>query len=384
MSYDAVIVGGGIIGCTTAYFLSRAGMRVALLERGALARGTTGNSFAWANASTKTADAAYHRLNAAGVAGFRTLAAEFGAETLGIHETGAIQVVSRSDGPGFRAMQDDFAALRGFGYPCRWLDGEALAAEARGLTLPEGAEALLLPADLVIDAPRFTNAIAEAARSGGAVIGENCPALALAADDDGTVKGIETADGMIAAPRVIVAAGADTGRVLAELTGFDAFATRFPLREVPGLLLTTPPLEQNPIRRLIYTSTTDELHLLPAPGGGIRIGSDDVDGAIWEDRSEASMRRGGAALLKRAGRIVPGLSDRVTLDDCTLQVGVRPYPQDGKAIIGPLPGAEELYVLATHSGITLAPAIAAHMPALVHGQTPPDLAPFGLGRFPGF
>jgi glycine/D-amino acid oxidase-like deaminating enzyme len=384
MGQDIIIIGGGVIGCTTAFFLTRAGLRVTLLEKGALAQGTTSNSFGWANASTKTENEAYHRLNVAGMAGYRALAAEFGAERLGIHQTGALHVVGRSDAAGFRAMEKDFAALQRFGYPSEWLESGRLQEETRGLELPADAAAILLPADMVIDAPRVARALARTARLGGADIRENCAALALIADDEGTVQGIETAEGLITAPKVILAAGADTGRLLAELTGFDAFATRFPLREVPGLLLSTPPLDPNPINRVLYGSTTNELHMLPTSNGGVRIGSDDVDGMIWEDRSEAAMRRGGAALLERAAQVIPDLADRVSLDACTLQVGVRPYPEGGLPIIGPLPGADGLIIVATHSGITLGLAIAAHMVGLVHGDSAPELAGFGFSRFPGF
>ena len=40
--YDAAVVGGGVMGCTTALFLARAGMRVVLLERDALCRAASG------------------------------------------------------------------------------------------------------------------------------------------------------------------------------------------------------------------------------------------------------------------------------------------------------------------------------------------------------
>ena len=384
MTQDTIIIGGGIIGCSIAHALTRAGLRVTLLEQGALATGTTGNSFAWANASSKTTNAAYHQLNAAGVAGYRALIADCGADQLGIQQTGALQVVARTDEAGFRAMQDDFAALTRFGYPCDWLDGPALRAVTPALSLPPDAEALLLPADMVIDAPRVARTLAETARNAGADIREGCAALALIADDDGTVLGVETGDGPVHAPRVILAAGVDTGPLLAQLTGFDGFATRFPLRQVPGLLLTTPPLDPNPLAHVIYGSTTDELHLLPAPGGGIRIGSDDVDGVIWEDRSPEAMTRGGAALIDRAAQLIPNLKTRVVLEDCRLQIGVRPYPEDGLTIAGPLPGSDGLIVVATHSGITLAPVIAAHMVDLVKTGVAPGLTDYTLSRFPGF
>ncbi|MFU2319368.1 NAD(P)/FAD-dependent oxidoreductase [Rahnella sp. PCH160] len=40
--FDVCIVGGGVMGCSTALFLAKAGMRVAVLERNALCRGASG------------------------------------------------------------------------------------------------------------------------------------------------------------------------------------------------------------------------------------------------------------------------------------------------------------------------------------------------------
>ena len=83
-SYDVAIIGGGIIGITSAFFLSRLGKKVVVLEQGCLATRTTANSFAWINASSKAAKGDYHQLNASGLAGYNELAQEFGEEPLSL------------------------------------------------------------------------------------------------------------------------------------------------------------------------------------------------------------------------------------------------------------------------------------------------------------
>ena len=45
MSYDAIVVGGGISGCATAYYLSSKGHRVALVEKDSLAAHASGFAF---------------------------------------------------------------------------------------------------------------------------------------------------------------------------------------------------------------------------------------------------------------------------------------------------------------------------------------------------
>ena len=45
-SFDVVVIGGGVIGCATAWELARAGASVAVVEKGTLAGGSTGRSSA--------------------------------------------------------------------------------------------------------------------------------------------------------------------------------------------------------------------------------------------------------------------------------------------------------------------------------------------------
>ncbi len=384
MKHDVIILGGGIIGVTLGYYLARDGLKPLIIEPGEIAGGTTGASFAWANASTKTSDAAYHRLNADGMAGYCGLMAEYGGPALGINPSGALQVVSRSDAPGFEAMVSDAKKLSGFGYRATLVDHQTLREFEPGLSFTDEHEALYLPDDMIIDAPRFTREMARLMQSHGGAILKATP-TGLIADDNGVVSGVETSDGPHYAAAVVTAAGKDTGQLLDDITGFAPFASRFPLRQVPGFLMTTPPVPPETLRHLIYTSTTDELHLLPAPNGGLKIGSDDVDALIWEDRSPQAMQAAARALLTRAKRFLPDLAAMVDVNTCRLQIGIRAYPEDAKSLIGPLPGATGLYVIATHSGITLAPIIGSLMAGwIASGKAPGQLTPYALSRFAGF
>ncbi len=385
MAHDIVIVGGGIIGSACAFFMARAGLDVALVDQGPLAGGTTANSFAWANASSKTTDRDYHALNMAGVAGYRALEQEFGTGAIGLNATGALYLATPDDAAGLRDLDRQQAALDGFGQPVERLDAAALAAQEPGLTLAAGTTALLAPGDLCVNAPHFARFMAARAADLGALIRENARSFELLLDDAGTIGGVRTADGPIAAPAVLLATGPDTPQTLAALTGFDGFATRFPLRRAPGLLLTTPPLAPAELpRHVINTSLSREFHLLPEFNGGVKLGSDDVDGMIVQDRAPDTLRRAGQKLLERGGELMPALA-RVDVTDCQLGVGIRPMPEDGKTIFGAVPGADGLYLIATHSGVTLAPVLGRAMVALMTGKPmQPDMGGYWLGRFPGF
>ena len=54
-AYDVAVIGGGIMGCTTAPHLARGGMSVAVLERGALCREATGANPGTLSMQTKNA-----------------------------------------------------------------------------------------------------------------------------------------------------------------------------------------------------------------------------------------------------------------------------------------------------------------------------------------
>ena len=140
------------------------------------------------------------------------------------------------------------------------------------------------------------------------------------------------------------------------------------------------------MRHILYIDRpADALHLRPAENGGLRLGADDTDGMVADDASPERMRQAARRLLRRTKALIPGFVGEDCLDDCALDVGVRAYPQDGKTLAGGLPGAEGLYLIATHSGVTLAPVLGQLIAeAIVDGETPEMLRPFSLERFPGF
>ena len=385
--FDVVVVGGGIVGCSAAFSLGRRGLRVALVERGRIGGGATGSSFCWINATSKVADEAYHRLNAMGARLHRELAVEFGEAHLGLHPSGMLQCVRRGDAAGYGAMRQQAERLRGFGYPCCLLGAAELTALEPHVSFADDTEALFAMADAWLDAPGFARFLAGQLRAAGSAVIEGCAANELQMTDEGRITGVVTDQGTLNAPKVLVAAGPDTPEVLSGLTGYDAFAARFPLTRVPGLLVTTPSTAPAQLaRRILYIdSPADALHLRPAANGGLQLGADDTDGMVSEDASPERTREAAAKRLRRAKALIPGFAGEACLDDCELAVGVRAYPQDGKTLAGALPGADGLYLIATHSGITLAPALGRLMAdAIVDGVVPEPLRPFSLERFPGF
>lgn len=382
-TFDAVVVGGGMLGCTTAWCLGERGMKVALVEARAIGDGTSANTFAWINGTSKTADEAYHRLNALGAERYRSLAREWGERRIGLHPTGMLEWSSPADGARLENMRSAATRLEQWGYPVTWVDRRDLEAMEPHVRFEDGAEGLFAMADAWLDVPAFLAFLAERLRSGGARIFDGCRARELVMDDEGKVLGIDTDAGRLATEQVVVATGPDTPAVLASLTGYDAFATRFPLQQAPGLLITTPDGEARRLtRRILYTSDASHAHVRETPGGGLLIGADDTDGRILEDTSPENLRRAAFDVLERVRGIIPAFGGGALLDECRLGIGVRPMPADGRSIAGPMPSATGLYLAVTHSGVTLAPAIGSLLADTMESGAPaPGLAPFGLERF---
>ena len=384
--FDVAVIGGGIVGCSSAYWLARAGLHVALLERERIGSGTTSNSFAWINATSKTSDDAYHKLNALGAETYRQLAREFGEHCLGVNPSGMLKIVRRSAEADFVATRDQAARLEGLGYPCTWLDRDALAAMEPHLHLADDAQALNATADACLDAPRFARFMADQVIAMGSQVFEGCPALELIMTDDGVITGLRTSTGSINTPRVLLTAGPGTPEALSALTGFDGFSTRFPLRRVPGLLVVTPSTAPHRfVRSVIYLAGGDDFHVLPMPNGGLKLGASDTDGMVSDDPSPTRIREAARMLLERAQQLIPAFVGAACIDECALGIGVRPYPHDGMTLAGALPGCDGLYVIATHSGVTLAPALGQLMAQTIATERVAEaLLPFSLERFQGF
>ena len=390
--FDAIVVGAGIVGAGAAFALARAGRRVALLDARSPAAGQGGTectsraSFAWVNATAKTDREDYHRLNAAGVAHYRTLAREFGEQRLGLHPTGMIAWADPDDGARRRALRAQAGRLREWSWPVTALDEGGLRALEPHVAFVRGAEGFLAYGDGWLDAPRAIDLLCEQVRiEGGTVLtGTEGWATGLLRSEGGAVRGVATGGGThLAAPVVVAAIGPDTERALRAWLGPREVGNRPFLGRRPGILVDIP--DTGPfrlVRHVLYTGD-NAFHMRPGPTGGLRIGSEDTDPES-EDPDDRDARV--VSLLVRARALLPRLGGAAPVEslarDCTTRIGVRPVPADDRAIAGPVPGVKGLYVLATHSGVTLGTWLG-HLAAeeLTSGKEPEALAPFRFDRF---
>lgn len=225
---DVVVIGGGVIGVMTAWFLARRGVRVVLCEKGRIAGEQSGRNWGWVRQQGR--DPAELPVMVEALSIWKGLAAEAGAD-LGFRQTGVLYL---ANGPEDLARYEGWLVhARAQGLDTRLLTGTEVAAMlpnaagwAGGLwTASDGR------AEPWVAVPRLAAALA----AKGVAIREDCAvrALDLAA---GRVAGVVTEAGRIRADRVVLAGGAWSA-LLARAHGL-----RLPQLSVRATVAATGPL----------------------------------------------------------------------------------------------------------------------------------------------
>ena len=207
---DAVIIGGGIMGCSTAWQLARKGMRVVLLDRSHIASQQSGRN--WGFVRMLCRDPLEVPLAAKALAHWPRLSAELGFET-GWRQSGCL-FLSENE-----AEHQSYAAWRetvdGFAGDTRLLNAAETAARFPQLTRKVHG-AILSEGDGQAEPTLATMAFARAAAREGAVLLEECGAVRIVTAGN-RIVGVEAEHGLIRAPAVICAAGVQSYRLLADL-----------------------------------------------------------------------------------------------------------------------------------------------------------------------
>jgi glycine/D-amino acid oxidase-like deaminating enzyme len=214
MTRDVIVVGGGIVGCATAYFCAREGMRVTLLERKSIGYGASGRNPGWLWLHCRTAGFALD-ISRAG----RQLYPELLRDLPGGFEFrpsgGLMYFVTPDQGDVFEAF---VAARRVDGLDMSLIDG----AEVRRLVPPIREDVLgasYCPDDAQIVTQTVVEALARGARAEGATIREGVTVDRLIVSGE-RVVGVDTDDGRFSGDAIVMAAGAWSTALLAG-AGFD-------------------------------------------------------------------------------------------------------------------------------------------------------------------
>lgn len=381
---SVVVVGGGVIGLSTARHLAARGADVTLVSAGNLLDGASGRSLSWLN-SAGARSAEYHALRCEGLDRYRRLAASL---TRSENPADADRVAEHLRfGGGFTwaaegdSYVDRHAHESSIGYSSLWVgqadvartvpgvDPGAVAAEGGILNSEEGW----------VDLPWLGLYLARSlVRDGGrTVVGEGPWEPVL---EGSRVVGVRSAAGVVLhADHVLLAAGASTPGLLA---GLGEHAVRVPEKTSTAMLLrVAPALPEGGRHPLDAVLNTPRVGLRPAPGGTFVMDSD------WA----SELVEGGGGTAYTVPRSVPQklvaearavLAGHPRLEILSLGIGPKPMPGDGDPVLGPVPGVQGLSVAFTHSGATLS-LIAGELLAeeITTGTARPELASFRVERF---
>ena len=281
-----------------------------------------------------------------------------------IHKTGMVVAALTDDGIQEYVRMIDEARKAGYEGPVEALDGNEL--RRREPALSDGvAGGLFVGAERYVRPEELTRALADALRRAGAEIREGVEVTALEGANGRWRVG--AGDASVEADRVVVAAGAWSGRLLAGL------GVRIPFEAAKGYSVTASG-DAAPPRHALYLA---EAKVGASPfGDQVRLaGIFDLTGID----SSLRRRRIGAIVRSSTPYFREWRAERIELQ----WAGLRPYPADGLPIIGPIPGRDGLIAATGHGrlGITLAPSTGEAVREIaLEGIVPPEARPFGVER----
>ena len=364
-TYDVAVIGVGIVGASAVYAATRAGARVVALDAGVPGAGTSSTSFAWLNSCKKEPEH-YHRLNADGMAAHRELARELGGPHTH-HDGGSLEWAEDAEHAAELRARVERLASRG--YASEFISRERALAMEPGLGIPERVrEVAFFGAEAWLDGPGLVRHLLDAATAKGAELRTHTSVRSLRVAGS-RIDAVSADGGEIAARSVLVCVGPTTKAFLEPL------GVTMPVDRVFGLLAITSRPAQ-PLGRVVHAPG---VHLRPDVSGGLMLGADDLDGAVVETAQPAGRAAIAAEMLERAARVYPTARDVRVVEH---RVGVRPMPSDRHTIAGRLPGFENAWMIATHSGVTLGPLLGRLIAdEIVRGTPSATLAPFRPDRF---
>jgi len=363
VSPDVVVIGGGIVGVSCAYYLAQAGVKVHLLDSGSLASGASGacegNILLWDKPPGILLE-----LSKIGAGLYREVVPRL-PFSIEYQEKGSILVVEQPED--MAAAEAFVRSMQEAGVPCQLLSLQALRQLEPNLAEDLGGGAVF-PEDAQVQPMLAVLALGQAAADNGAMIQPYTEVKSITISD-GHVEAVETSAGRIHTSAVVNAAGA-WSKQIGEMAGVNV-----PVLPRQGQIVVTEPVADVVHRKMMeaaYTQTveSDERGLQIATvvehtaSGNILLGSSRQFVGFDRSVNLAAVQR----IVTRAIRFFPCLQG---IHAIRTYAGLRPFPPDHIPIIGEADGVKGFYVATGHegTGIALGPITGKLIMQMITGQS---------------
>ena len=352
---DCVVIGGGLLGMLTAYFLAREGLSVTLLEKQDVCRESS-----WAGGGILSPLVPWEYPDAVSEL-VQWSQRHYPALVAELQEISGIDSEWQQSG---LLMAETFLDSRirrwQARYPCsiEQIEPGQIRQLEPGLARV-AAQALLLPEVAQVRNPRLCQALAASLRQQGVAIHEQVRVGGLRTAGN-AISGVMTDQGEFLSDRVVVAAGAWSAALLGDLM------PGLPVSPVHGQMIqyaASPGLLRHIVR-------ADGRYLIPRRDGLVLAGST-LEYTGFEKKTTLEARD---SLAGFARQLLPGLNDCEIVNHWA---GLRPGKTDGVPIVGEHPEIKGLYLNTGHfrNGVILAPASAQLLLDIMMGRasfTKPD------------
>lgn len=377
---DAVVIGGGIMGASTAHHLTKLGYgKVVLLEQKFWGSGATGYSAA--NVRQHYSNEVTIRLAVRAAKMFANAEEELGGD-VGFVNNGYMVI----------APPEAEAAIRGVvplqqqcGVDARFLTRDEIAELYPQLQLDDIVLGCLERTSGYANPIRTITALVDSARKRGLEAYEDAPVSDIKVDG-GKVTGVVTPKGTISTPVVVNAAGPWADRV-GKLAGIE-YALRFSREHEVVLEL---PADFGPLLPVV-ADATNRIFFRPAGPSRLLVGEsypkdlEPADPASYDDHADAHVVE---RMVERLVSRVPSLRDHISTERWRDKVihsysGMYSITDDWYPIVGGEPELEGYYGALGGSGhgFKIGPPIGESLAAVIAGQEPPvDISSLAHDRF---
>lgn len=375
-TYDALVIGAGYIGCSIAYYLSAAGLKTALLDRGGVANGASRANYG--NIQVQDAELAHSLpLVTAGYERCRQIEAELDCP-VGYREIGGLLLIETESQ--WQLMANRLPALHAAGIAAELVPAERLP-EIEPLLDPTSVlGACYHPYEGQVYPFALMGAYIRRGRERGLALHTQTTVTGFALSG-GRLTGVTTDRGPFSAGTVILTTGAWTPQ-LGQLLG-----RRWQVPHVHGQAIVTEPTERLLRNHIASAAFFEEMHDAGDGAGAVLAISQATHGhfllgeagVVTDDLGTTATAAGQTAIAALVGRYFPALRRLRVLRGWATPVA---FTGDGLPFLGPVGGIDGL-ILATafKSTVIVTPLVGETVAKLVTGgRTGLDLSPFSPDR----